>query len=216
MTAVSLMKEYDTYDEFCQAMPEIHMALTATDTLFAQPVRVDRSTMRGRVSELLEAAKATLDELNLKLQVTNCAGDEAAQQRILAQITDAATGKLCRNTVNVKLYTGHAGDASLLRLITKMGFCTWKWGAEQTTVRKVQGLHRQARHAGALPAGVPETATGGRSSVQANREPAAEWTITLTTIGGQTRRQEDTGLDQVHPQRRTRQQNEEKEKASSV
>ena len=136
MTAVSLMKEYDTYDEFCQAMPEIHMALTATDTLFAQPVRVDRSTMRGRVSELLEAAKATLDELNLKLQVTNCAGDEAAQQRILAQITDAATGKLCRNTVTVKLYTGHAGDASLLRLITKMGFCTRKWGPDKQQFEK--------------------------------------------------------------------------------
>jgi len=33
-TTVSLMKEYDTYEEFCQAMPEINAALTSTDTLF--------------------------------------------------------------------------------------------------------------------------------------------------------------------------------------
>jgi hypothetical protein len=33
-TAVSLMREYDTHEEFRQAMPEINAALTFTDALF--------------------------------------------------------------------------------------------------------------------------------------------------------------------------------------
>lgn len=87
-----------------------------------------RSTTRIQIDTLLDAVKKTLDELNLKLQVEYCAGEGDSRDRVLSQTTDLMTNKFYRNTIDVKLYTGHAGDASLLRLLTKMGFCMRKWG----------------------------------------------------------------------------------------
>jgi len=128
-TAVHLMQQYDTFDDFCQAMPEIHEALTTTYTLFEQPVRADSSTTRMQISAMLDAVKSTLEELNQKLQVVHCiGGDKVTEDRILKQTTDDTTTKIYRNTMNMSLFTGHLGDATLLRLLTNMGFCTRQWG----------------------------------------------------------------------------------------
>ena len=62
---------------------------------------------------------------------------------------------------------------------------------------------------------MPKTETGDSSGVQANRQPAAQWTESQTTGKGKIKRQENYGLDQVHPQRRTRVETKEEAKADS-
>ena len=78
-----------------------------------------------QINAMLDAVKRALGELNLKLQVVYCiGGDKVTEDRILKQTTGDKAGKFYKN---VRLHTGHSGDATLLQLLTDMGLYAKLW-----------------------------------------------------------------------------------------